>query len=184
MTSPNGDMPPDEAEVEDRFAELSALFEELRGLDAATRARRLEALRERDRELCEEVADLLAEHEAGGALASTMPTPRGSAGDPEGIEPGHPKVVGPYKILGILGEGGMGAVYAAEQTEPVRRRVAVKLIKLGMDSKQVLARFESERQALAMMNHDNIARIFDCRDDAKRGQPFFVMEHVQGHSAD
>ncbi len=70
----------------------------------------------------------------------------------------RPDQIGPFKILDVLGEGGMGTVYLAEQKEPVRRRVALKVIKLGMDSKEVLNRFEAERQALAMMNHDNIAK--------------------------
>ena len=73
-----------------------------------------------------------------------------------------PERIGPYRILDTLGEGGMGTVYLAEQREPVRRRVALKVIKLGMDSKQVLLRFEAERQALAMMEHDNIAKVLDC----------------------
>ncbi|HZN40414.1 MAG TPA: protein kinase [Planctomycetota bacterium] len=91
-----------------------------------------------------------------------------------------PTQIGPYKILDTLGEGGMGTVYLAEQKTPVRRRVALKLIKLGMDSKGVLARFELERQALAVMNHHAIAKVF-C-GTSERGQPFFVMELVEGDS--
>jgi serine/threonine protein kinase/tetratricopeptide (TPR) repeat protein len=87
--------------------------------------------------------------------------------------------IGSYRILQPLGEGGMGAVYLAEQLRPVRRRVALKLIKPGMDTQQVLARFEAERQALAMMNHPNIARVFDAGVTAE-GRPFFAMEHVEG----
>ncbi len=90
-----------------------------------------------------------------------------------------PKSIGPYRILERLGEGGMGTVYLAEQQEPIKRRVALKLIKLGMDSKAVVARFEQERQALALMQHDGIARVFDC-DTNERGQPYFVMELVKG----
>ncbi len=90
--------------------------------------------------------------------------------------PGH---VGPYKLLERIGEGGMGEVWLAEQTAPVRRRVALKLIKPGMDSRQVVARFESERQALALMNHPNIARVFDA-GTTELGHPYFVMEHVAG----
>ncbi len=78
--------------------------------------------------------------------------------------------MGPYRILDILGEGGMGTVYLAEQDQPVRRKVALKLIKLGMDSKAVTARFEQERQALALMQHDGIAKVFDC-GTSDRGQP-------------
>jgi serine/threonine protein kinase/tetratricopeptide (TPR) repeat protein len=87
--------------------------------------------------------------------------------------------IGPYKILERLGVGGMGMVYLAEQREPVRRRVAIKVIKLGMDSKQILARFEAERQALAMMEHSNIARVYDC-GLTDHGQPYFAMEYVKG----
>ena len=90
-----------------------------------------------------------------------------------------PTQIGPYKILDTLGEGGMGTVYLAEQSMPVKRRVALKLIKLGMDSKAVVARFEQERQALALMQHDGIAKVFDC-GMSDRGQPFFVMELVKG----
>ncbi len=75
---------------------------------------------------------------------------------------GMPDRIGPFKILDVLGEGGMGTVYVAEQKEPVRRRVALKVIKPGMDSKQVLHRFEAERQALAMMEHSNIAKVFEA----------------------
>ena len=86
---------------------------------------------------------------------------------------------GKYKLVEEIGEGGMGSVWMAQQTEPVKRAVAVKLIKAGMDSKAVLARFEAERQALAMMDHPNIAKVLDAgaTDD---GRPFFVMELVKG----
>jgi eukaryotic-like serine/threonine-protein kinase len=87
--------------------------------------------------------------------------------------------IGRYKILEHLGEGGCGVVYVAEQTEPVRRRVALKVIKLGMDTKQVVARFEAERQALAMMDHPNIAKVLDA-GTTEVGRPFFVMELVRG----
>ena len=86
-----------------------------------------------------------------------------------------------YKLLQVLGEGGMGVVYLAEQTEPIHRQVALKIIKLGMDTRQVIARFEAERQALALMDHPNIARVLDAgATDA--GRPYFVMERVQGIS--
>src|SRR6202044_27779 len=78
-----------------------------------------------------------------------------------------------------VGEGGCGVVYVAQQTEPVRRRVALKVIKLGMDTKQVVARFEAERQALAMMDHPNIAKVLDA-GSTDTGRPYFVMEYIKG----
>jgi serine/threonine protein kinase/tetratricopeptide (TPR) repeat protein len=89
------------------------------------------------------------------------------------------QIIGRYKLLEKLGEGGCGAVYVAQQNEPVRRRVALKVIKLGMDTKEVIARFEAERQALAMMDHPNIAKVFDA-GTTETGRPFFVMELVRG----
>jgi len=88
-------------------------------------------------------------------------------------------VIDRYKLLEVIGEGGFGTVYMAEQREPVQRRVALKIIKLGMDTKQVIARFEAERQALAMMTHPNIARVLDA-GATDRGRPYFVMELVRG----
>ena len=93
------------------------------------------------------------------------------------MEPGHQ--IGPYKLLERLGEGGCGIVYLAEQVTPVRRHVALKLIKLGMDTKSVIARFEAERQALALMDHPNIARVLDA-GATESGRPYFVMELVRG----
>ena len=87
--------------------------------------------------------------------------------------------IGPYKLRELLGEGGMGSVYVAEQVKPVRRKVALKVIKPGMDSRQVIARFEAERQALAAMDHPNIAKIFDA-GTSEAGRPYFVMELVRG----
>jgi serine/threonine protein kinase len=87
--------------------------------------------------------------------------------------------VGPYKVLEQIGEGGMGTVWMAQQTEPVKRLVALKLIKAGMDSKQVIARFEAERQALALMDHPNIARVLDA-GASSAGRPYFVMDLVKG----
>ena len=89
------------------------------------------------------------------------------------------QTIGRYKLLEKLGEGGCGAVYVAQQNEPVRRRVALKVIKLGMDTKEVIARFEAERQALAMMDHPNIAKVFDA-GTTETGRPYFVMELVRG----
>lgn len=101
---------------------------------------------------------------------TTLDTSSASAGEDD---------FGRYQILRAIGEGGMGTVYLAEQLEPIRRRVALKVVKLGMDTSQVLARFANERQALAMMDHPNIARIFDAGATPK-GRPYFVMEYIEG----
>ena len=87
--------------------------------------------------------------------------------------------IGPYRLIQKAGEGGMGEVWHAEQTEPIRRRVALKIIKQGMDTRQIIARFEQERQALALMNHPCVAKVFDA-GSTPEGRPYFVMEYVQG----
>jgi len=87
--------------------------------------------------------------------------------------------IGPYRLLQRLGEGGMGEVWLADQTTPVRRQVAVKVIKAGMDTAQVVARFEAERQALALMDHSAIATVYDG-GSTPEGRPYFVMEYVRG----
>jgi len=97
----------------------------------------------------------------------------------EVVDAGPGDHIGPYKLLQQIGEGGMGVVFMAEQERPVRRKVALKIIKLGMDTKQVIARFEAERQALALMEHPNIARVLDA-GATESGRPYFVMELVRG----
>ena len=91
----------------------------------------------------------------------------------------HGTAIGPYKLLEQIGEGGFGVVYMAEQTAPVRRKVALKVVKPGMDTRQVVARFEAERQALAIMDHPNIAKVLDG-GETPSGRPYFVMELVKG----
>ena len=108
-----------------------------------------------------------------GALAPTRPV---AGAEPEDA-PGS--VIGRYKILECIGEGGFGSVFVAEQSEPVRRRVALKILKRGMDTQKVVARFEAERQALAMMDHPNIAKVLDA-GETPSGRPFFAMELVRG----
>jgi serine/threonine protein kinase len=98
---------------------------------------------------------------------------------PRPLTEGPGTVIGPYKLLEQIGEGGMGVVSMAEQARPVRRKVALKIIKPGMDSRQVIARFEAERQALALMDHPNIARVLDA-GATDSGRPYFVMELVRG----
>jgi WD40 repeat protein/serine/threonine protein kinase len=115
-----------------------------------------------------------AAFDSTGALTATRDYSTGQPGSE-----GTGAIIGPYKLLQQIGEGGMGAVFMAEQTELIHRRVAIKIIKTGMDSKQVIARFEAERQALAMMDHVNIARVFDAGTTAS-GRPYFVMELVHG----
>ena len=95
------------------------------------------------------------------------------------LERKPPERIGPYRVLGILGKGGMGVVYRAEQAEPVRREVALKVIKLGMDTEQVVARFAAERQALALMDHPHIARVLEA-GATPDGRPYFAMEYVPG----
>ncbi len=115
--------------------------------------------------------------------AADLPTAAFSSAPHSGVTPpgleGPGTIIGHYKILQLIGEGGFGNVYMAQQTEPVKRRVALKIVKPGMDTKQVIGRFESERQALAMMDHPNIARVYDAGTTAT-GRPYFVMELVKG----
>jgi WD40 repeat protein/serine/threonine protein kinase len=124
-----------------------------------------------------EVEALLRAHERSGDLLDLPENAAVTTDLPAGEGPGT--AIGPYKLLEQIGEGGMGTVWMAQQTKPVKRLVAVKLIKPGMDSKQVLARFDAERQALALMDHPNIAKVFDAAATAT-GRPYFVMELVKG----
>ena len=117
-------------------------------------------------------------------MAAALESASGIAGQPTirdepDVEEAIGERIGRYKLLQKLGEGGCGVVYMVEQTEPVRRRVALKVIKLGMDTKQVIARFEVERQALALMDHPNIAKVLDA-GATRNGRPYFVMELVKG----
>ncbi len=132
-----------------------------------------------DADLRQQVAVLLKAHaESEGILDRNQvgQTQTGAYG-PSNESPGM--LIGPYKLLQQIGEGGMGTVFMAEQIQPVQRKVALKVIKAGMDSRQVIARFEAERQALAMMDHTNIARVLDA-GTTESGRPYFVMELVHG----
>jgi WD40 repeat protein/serine/threonine protein kinase len=144
--------------------ERSAYLDRACGGDDALRAR-IEAL-------------LRAHEQAGSFLAAPTVAGLATMDAPKPLE-GHGTVIGPYKLVQPIGEGGMGTVYMAEQTAPVRRLVALKLIKAGMDTHQVLARFDAERQALALMDHPNIARVLDA-GATETGRPYFVMELVKG----
>jgi WD40 repeat protein/serine/threonine protein kinase len=146
---------------------------------AAERAAYLDEACGGDRGLREGVDALLAAHDRlGGAHpAARAACPATTVNQLAGQGPGA--VVGPYKLLEQIGEGGFGVVFMAEQSQPVRRRVALKVLKPGMDTRQVVARFEAERQALALMDHPNIAHVFDGGETAS-GRPYFVMELVRG----
>jgi eukaryotic-like serine/threonine-protein kinase len=169
--------------------EQTIFTEALELVDPVERAAFLERACGGDLALRERVEKLLHRHQQDDsflqspAVAPAMtgeytPDP---AGKPAATGPmeGPGSVIGPYKLLQQIGEGGMGTVYMAEQTEPVRRKVALKIIKPGMDSRQVIGRFESERQALALMDHPNIARVLDA-GTTETGRPYFVMELVKG----
>jgi serine/threonine protein kinase len=133
-------------------------------------------------DLRSEVESLLEAIDKAGNFMKQPAAPGIDQGTTSGPPPVAEKpgtVIGPYKLLQQIGEGGMGVVYMAEQQEPVRRKVALKIIKPGMDSHQVIARFEAERQALAMMDHQNIARVLDA-GTTESGRPYFVMELVHG----
>jgi serine/threonine protein kinase/tetratricopeptide (TPR) repeat protein len=150
-----------------RWSRLRNLFDEARELTGEERARLL------DRELAGDAA-LRAELEAllrAGDEASHFLVDRAA--------PGTGSTIGPYHLIETIGEGGFGVVYLAEQERPIRRRVALKLIRPGMDSRQVIARFEAERQALALMDHPGIAQVFDA-GETPEGRPYFAMEHVPG----
>ncbi len=159
-------------------------------LPAEERAKFLDAACAGDAELRARIEGLLASHSAAGEF---LGAPTAPALGPEG--PAHSTIpptapldtagealgqrIGPYTLLSIVGEGGFGVVYAAEQHQPLHRRVALKVIKLGMDTRQVITRFEQERQALALMDHPGIAKVFDAGATAT-GRPYFVMEFIKG----
>jgi serine/threonine protein kinase/Tfp pilus assembly protein PilF len=132
-----------------------------------------------NRDLRRRLDELLRSHAHAGSFMGDPAGPRPPATTAEPLREAAGTIIGPYKLLEAIGEGGMGTVWMAEQKEPIQRRVAVKVIKAGMDSKQVLARFEAERQALALMDHPNIARVLDA-GTTDAGRPFFVMELVKG----
>lgn len=133
-----------------------------------------------DSALREEVESLLSAHDKASRFMADATSEFVEPAPAEHSLPEEPgKMVDRYKLLEVIGEGGFGVVYMAQQNEPIRRRVALKIIKLGMDTKQVVARFEAERQALAMMDHPNIARVIDG-GATSTGRPYFVMELVRG----
>jgi len=157
--------------------EQSLFVEALEKQDPAERAAFLDQMCAGDPALRQRLERLLQRHEQDDSFLKS-PT-AAWAGIAEMIRERPGTVIGPYKLLQQIGEGGMGIVFMAEQEQPVRRKVALKIIKPGMDSRQVVARFEAERQALAMMDHQNIARVLDA-GATDTGRPYFVMELVYG----
>ena len=169
--------------MKDPAEQEARIFAEALALPVAERISYLERVCGNDPDLRERIGALILAHESAGSF---MGAPREISRSGKVDDPASPGPVdregtriGRYKLLQKIGEGGCGVVWMAEQEEPVRRRVALKVIKLGMDTKNVIARFEAERQALALMDHPNIARVLDAgATDA--GRPFFVMELVPG----
>jgi eukaryotic-like serine/threonine-protein kinase len=156
------------------------VFAEAIQLSAGERAAYLERTCGADEELRQRVERLLKAHDqVGDFLEQSAPeaAPDAKTEASVGEKPGDR--IGRYKLLQQIGEGGCGVVFMAEQEEPVRRSVALKVIKPGMDTKSIIARFEVERQALALMDHPNIAQIFDA-GTTESGGPYFVMELVRG----
>jgi eukaryotic-like serine/threonine-protein kinase len=167
----------------------AAIFGSARRLPVDQRAAYLDKMCAGDAPLRERVEELLMANDSAGAFLKELATGAGEAEAPSGpsgtIRLAHIPTekpsdrIGRYKLLQQIGEGGCGVVYMAEQQEPVRRQVALKVIKLGMDTKSVIARFEAERQALALMDHPNIAKVLDA-GATETGRPYFVMELVRG----
>jgi len=167
----------------ERWNKIETIFDAAAALAGAERARYLDGACAGDASLRSEIESLLASRDAVGSFLESPAAEGLSAGDlrPErALERDDvPRPVGTYRLQRKLGEGGMGEVWLAAQDAPLRRQVAVKIVKRGLDSKEVIARFEIERQALALMDHPNIARVFDA-GTMSTGRPFFAMEYVDG----
>src|SRR5215831_1009213 len=178
---------------DDRPSIQEILLEALEIEDAAQRETFLTRVCGTDQALRQEVEELLRANAAAGQFLPEQPVSKAAESLlPAAFRPVRTNGtsfrssqerlgdrIGHYRLLQKIGEGGCGTVYMAEQEEPVRRKVALKIIKLGMDTKQVVARFEAERQALALMDHPNIARVHDA-GATESGRPFFVMELIRG----
>jgi hypothetical protein len=145
----------------------------------AERAAYLDAACGQDQELRAEVEELLEHDAVAGSFLNHPAGPVLQASAHEPLPERAGSIIGPYRLMEQIGEGGMGLVFVAEQQQPVRRKVALRVIKPGMDTRQVIARFEAERQALALMDHPNIAKVLDGGETAS-GRPYFVMELVKG----
>jgi eukaryotic-like serine/threonine-protein kinase len=164
-----------------RLERIEELYHAARELEAGERAPFLRDACGSDEELRSEVEALLALDAVSGPLERPAWTAAASRGASETLVPADSGVttIGHYRLLQKIGEGGMGDVWLAEQIEPIRRRVALKVVKTGLNTREVMARFESERQALALMDHPAIARVFDA-GSTTQGTPYFVMEYVAG----
>ena len=168
--------------IADQFDRVEQLFDATLDLPPDQREAYLadacgddEALQQRVERLLRHVGRATANVVVWSDVQETIDVPEY---DPDHVEKPGTKI-GPYALRELIGEGGFGSVYLAEQEHPVRREVALKIIKMGMDTKRVIARFEAERQALALMNHPNVARVFDA-GATDTGRPYFVMEYVPG----
>jgi WD40 repeat protein/serine/threonine protein kinase len=167
----------------ERWQQVKDIFD---GAVECSPTSRMAYIRERcgdDEEMRREVESLLASDKRTGSLLNNplieMGTGVSAPSDLGAASPVQNDSFGPYVPVRVLGEGGMGTVYLARQQQPIRREVALKVVKLGMDSRQVLERFEIERQALARMDYPNVARVLDA-GTSERGRPYFVMEYVDG----
>jgi serine/threonine protein kinase/Flp pilus assembly protein TadD len=167
-----------EAHMADSQPDIEAIFFTARNKAPQDRAAYLDEVCGDDAALRQRIERLLSvQPEIGGFLDPPFPAHDATSDDPNHERLGT--LIGPYKLLEQIGEGGFGIVFMAEQQQPVRRKVALKVVKPGMDTRQVVARFEAERQALALMDHQNIAHVFDGGETAS-GRPYFVMELVRG----
>jgi eukaryotic-like serine/threonine-protein kinase len=161
---------------DEQWSRLLALFDSVHEMKEDARKAFLDRELRDEPELRAEIDSLFAcAAPAADFLYARAPAEKGDGG----MSPGAGSSIGPYQLIDLLGEGGFGVVYLAEQLRPIRRRVALKLIKPGMDTKQVIARFEAERQTLALMNHPGIAHVFDA-GETEQGRPYFAMEFVPG----
>ncbi len=158
-----------------------SIYHAVAAIPAVERAAYLREVCQGDPALQARIETLLESRDQAGDFLETPFLGPGVVTDEPAVLEGPGTVIGRYKLLEKIGEGGMAVVYMAEQTEPIRRKVALKIIKLGMDTRQVIARFEAERQALALMDHPNIAKVLDA-GATETGRPYFVMELVTGVS--
>jgi WD40 repeat protein/serine/threonine protein kinase len=165
--------------VEQRAPDIRAIFDQAVEIDSPGEREAFLARACADApDVRRKVEGLLRAHAAAGSFLQSQPSNLAVTIDQPGGE-GPGTAIGSFKLLEQIGEGGFGVVFMAEQTQPVRRKVALKILKPGMDTRQVIARFEAERQALALMDHPNIAQVFDGGETAG-GRPYFVMELVRG----